>query len=69
MKKKDHPEATYEEGSGNVFADLGLEDADELHARAQSWDSTSTDFSKPESSSSGRLRPCSRSSSRRYRTL
>ena len=25
----------YEEGSGNVFADLGLEDADELYARAQ----------------------------------
>ena len=25
----------YEEGSGNVFADLGLEDADELFARSQ----------------------------------
>jgi predicted XRE-type DNA-binding protein len=25
----------FEEGSGNVFADLGLEDADELFARAQ----------------------------------
>ena len=25
----------YEEGSGNVFADLGLDDADELYARAQ----------------------------------
>ena len=25
----------YEEGSGNVFADLGLEDADELFTRAQ----------------------------------
>lgn len=25
----------YEEGSGNVFADLGLEDADALFARAQ----------------------------------
>src|SRR5579859_2361208 len=25
----------YEEGSGNVFADLGLEDADELFLRAQ----------------------------------
>jgi predicted XRE-type DNA-binding protein len=28
-------EMEYEEGSGNVFADLGLEDADELYARAQ----------------------------------
>ena len=35
MKKKDQPETAYEEGSGNVFADLGLEGADELHARAQ----------------------------------
>ena len=25
----------FEEGSGNVFADLGLDDADELYARAQ----------------------------------
>jgi hypothetical protein len=25
----------FEEGSGNVFADLGLTDADELYARAQ----------------------------------
>ena len=25
----------YEEGSGNVFADLGLDDADELFARSQ----------------------------------
>ena len=25
----------YEEGSGNVFADLGLEDADELFARSK----------------------------------
>ncbi len=28
-------EIEFEEGSGNVFADLGLEDADELFARAQ----------------------------------
>lgn len=28
-------DTTYEEGSGNVFADLGLDDADELYARAQ----------------------------------
>jgi predicted XRE-type DNA-binding protein len=26
---------SFEEGSGNVYADLGLEDADELFARAQ----------------------------------
>lgn len=28
-------EIEFEEGSGNVFADLGLEDADELFTRAQ----------------------------------
>jgi predicted XRE-type DNA-binding protein len=33
--KKDKADIEYEEGSGNVFADLGLDDADELHARAQ----------------------------------
>ena len=32
---KDQREIEFEEGSGNVFADLGLEDADELFARAQ----------------------------------
>ncbi|MGA2404015.1 MAG: helix-turn-helix transcriptional regulator [Syntrophobacteraceae bacterium] len=32
----DNPEEIeFEEGSGNVFADLGLEDANELFARAQ----------------------------------
>jgi len=31
--KKGRP--AFEEGSGNVFADLGLKDADELFARAQ----------------------------------
>ncbi len=36
MKNKDHQVDTeFEEGSGNVFADLGLEDGDELFARAQ----------------------------------
>ena len=35
MTKKDQEPIEYEEGSGNVFADLGLEDADELFARAQ----------------------------------
>src|SRR5262249_31444881 len=38
MRKKtpDAPQKIeIEEGSGNVFADLGLEDADELFARAQ----------------------------------
>ena len=35
MKKEDQPDMNYEEGSGNVFADLGLEDAEGLHARAQ----------------------------------
>jgi len=34
--KADKPgEIEFEEGSGNVFADLGLKDADELFARAQ----------------------------------
>lgn len=34
--KNDTPPATeFEEGSGNVYADLGIEDADELFARAK----------------------------------
>ena len=32
MRKK---KIKFEEGSGNVFADLGLKDSDELYARAQ----------------------------------
>src|SRR5947209_80427 len=35
MRNDDQTETEFEEGSGNVFADLGLEDADELFARAQ----------------------------------
>jgi predicted XRE-type DNA-binding protein len=35
MSKKNHRHIECEEGSGNVFADLGLEDADELFTRAQ----------------------------------
>src|SRR5438105_5255085 len=37
MRNKDHHQADteFEEGSGNVFADLGLEDGDELFARAK----------------------------------
>ena len=35
MRNEDRGEIKGEEGSGNVFADLGLEDADELFARAQ----------------------------------
>lgn len=35
MSEKDRASTEYEAGSGNVFADLGLEDADELYARAQ----------------------------------
>ena len=35
MSDSRQAEIEYEEGSGNVFADLGLEDADELYARAQ----------------------------------
>jgi predicted XRE-type DNA-binding protein len=38
MRKKrndDQAKIEYQEGTGNVFADLGLEDADELFARAQ----------------------------------
>ena len=34
-KNKNTTDIEYEEGSGNVFADLGLEDADELFTRAQ----------------------------------
>lgn len=35
MRKKNQRATEFEEGSGNIFADLGLEDADELLARAQ----------------------------------
>ena len=35
MSESKHADMKHEEGSGNVFADLGLEDADELYARAQ----------------------------------
>ena len=35
MKKNKKRKIEFEEGSGNVFADLGLDDADELYARAQ----------------------------------
>jgi predicted XRE-type DNA-binding protein len=34
-QKKDQNPLAYEEGSGNVFADLGLKDADALFTRAQ----------------------------------
>jgi predicted XRE-type DNA-binding protein len=35
MSSKKRTDITFEEGSGNIFADLGLEDADELFLRAQ----------------------------------
>ena len=35
MRNDDPVEREFEEGSGNVFADLGLEDAGELYARAK----------------------------------
>jgi predicted XRE-type DNA-binding protein len=35
MSNKKEPAIEFEESSGNIFADLGLEDADELFARAQ----------------------------------
>jgi predicted XRE-type DNA-binding protein len=35
MSDSGQADMEYEEGSGNVFADLRLEDADELYARAQ----------------------------------
>ena len=35
MKTKRRKPIEFEEGSGNVFADLGLKDADQLLARAQ----------------------------------
>lgn len=35
MSHEKSQEIEYIEGSGNIFADLGLEDADELFARAQ----------------------------------
>lgn len=35
MKTKKRKDIEFEEGSGNIFADLGLKDADQLLARAQ----------------------------------
>jgi predicted XRE-type DNA-binding protein len=35
MSKKKHAHIEFEDSSGNVFADLGLEDADELFARSR----------------------------------
>jgi predicted XRE-type DNA-binding protein len=35
MKNDDESAPAFEEGSGNVFADLGLDDADDLFARAK----------------------------------
>jgi predicted XRE-type DNA-binding protein len=35
MNSKEELKIEFEEGSGNIFADLGLEDADELFTRAQ----------------------------------
>ena len=35
MKTKKRKPIEFEEGSGNVFADLGLKDSDQLLARAQ----------------------------------
>ncbi len=35
MSKKEQEPIEYEEGTGNVFTDLGLDDADDLYARAQ----------------------------------
>jgi len=35
MRNKDQAKTAFEEGSGNVFADLGLEESDELFARAK----------------------------------
>jgi predicted XRE-type DNA-binding protein len=35
MRNNKHREPEHEEGSGNVYADLGLKDADELLARAK----------------------------------
>lgn len=35
MRKSDRSGMEFEEGSGNVFADLGLDDADELFTRSR----------------------------------
>lgn len=35
MKNDNHVDAEYEEESGNVFADLGLDESDELFARSK----------------------------------
>ena len=35
MRSKKEKSTEFEEGTGNIFADLGLDDSDELYARAQ----------------------------------
>jgi predicted XRE-type DNA-binding protein len=35
MTRKDRKQIEFEESSGNIFADLGLKDSDELFARSQ----------------------------------
>jgi len=37
MRNDNQAETEFEEGSGNVFADLGLADADELFRTFKNW--------------------------------
>ena len=58
----------FEEGSGNVFADLGLTDADELFARAKLGFHVYKLLEDKEAQAAGNRRLCSASSSRRCPT-
>ena len=44
MSKNDRAGIEFEEGSGNVFADLGLKDALTCFLRGRNWNSISTKF-------------------------
>jgi hypothetical protein len=68
MRNDDRAEAGAEEGSGNVFADLGLEDSEGLYARAKlgfhvyqilKRENSSSEKSPPFSASSRRKCPTS----------
>ncbi len=64
-RNSDHKGIEHDEGSGNVFADLGLPDADERLARSKLAFMSISSLSIG-SSLNGKLPPCSASSSQRY---
>ena len=64
MSKREQAKTEFEEGSGNVFADLELEDANERFARHNSGFMSIRSW-KRESSNSAKSLLCSGSSNRR----